>query len=87
MWIGPVQSRHDRNSAVGRGLGHGHRDAQGLARAVPEGRRRQHDVRAGGDCEPDRIWHGFAGKGRVGNEQRTRRAAEQQRGNDDCAYH
>src|ERR1700683_1550963 len=52
FWIcvSRIQSFRDRNRTIGWGLGYGHRDAPGIAGAVPERWTREHQVRARIDC-------------------------------------
>src|ERR1700685_3364096 len=79
MWVSRIQSFRDRNRTIGWGLGYGHRDAQGMASAVPERRPREHQLRPGIDRASDRVGVSRVfGKRSVGNEQRTCWAAEQQ---------
>ncbi len=92
FWISGsrIQSFRDRNRTICRGLGYGHRDAAGTARAVPERRPREYQLRAGINCAPNRPRRSrreFLGRRGVGNEQRTCCAAEQQCSDDDCACH
>ncbi len=90
MFVSRIQPFRDRNRTVSWGLGYGHRDAAGIARAVPERWPREHQVHAGIDyasIRPGGCRRELFGKRSVGNEQRTCCAAEQQCGNDDCACH